>query len=124
MKGYVALTTILIITPLLLLMGINSLYSNITTLSVSKMNFDSQRLSINSDTCLEEAIYKIKRNRSFVGDLEIIKDDWSCSTNIADKQGEIGIKIITVVTIDESVKLTIKRELNTNSNPFEISYTE
>lgn len=124
MRGYIALTTILIIVPLLLLMGINSLYSNITNLSVSKINFDAERLRINSDTCLEEAIYKIKRNRSFVGNLEIIEDDWSCTTNIIDKQGESGVKIISIVTVDGNVKVIVKKELNTNTNPFELSYIE
>lgn len=124
MRGYIALTTILIIVPLLLLIGINSLYSNITNLSVSQINFDAERLRINSDTCLEEAIYKIKRNRSFVGDLEIIEDDWLCTTNITDKQGESGIKIISIVTVDGNVKVIVKKELNTNTNPFELSYIE
>lgn len=124
MRGYIALTTILIIVPLLLLTGINSLYSNITNLSISKINFDAQRLRINSDTCLEEAIYKIKRNKSFVGDLEIIKSDWSCSTNIIDKQGENGVKIITIVTIDGNVQVTVKKQLDTNSDPFDLSYIE
>jgi len=122
MKGYVALTAILVIIPLLLLTGVNSLYENITTLSVSKMNYDSQILKINAETCLEETVYMIKRNPIFIGAFQITQANWSCNVDIQNKIGFNGIKILNIVATDiNSAKVSLKRELNTNTNPFELS---
>ncbi len=122
MKGYVALTAILVIVPLLLLTGVNSLYENITTLSVTNMNYDSQILRTNAETCLEEAVYMIKRNPSFTGIFAINQTGWNCNVEIQNKIGFSGVKIMTIVTTDiNNTKLTLKRELNTNTNPFELT---
>jgi len=122
MKGYVALTAILVIVPLLLLTGVNSLYENITTLSITKMNYDSQILRTNAETCLEETVYMIKRNPSFTGIFQINQTNWNCNVDIQNKIGFSGVKIMTIVTTDNNnTKLTLKRELNTSTNPFELT---
>jgi len=125
MKGYVALTTVLIIIPLLLITGVTSLYDNITVLSVSRYNYDSQVLRVNSQTCIEESIYKIKRSISFTGVLNISKENWSCVINISDKQGYTGIKILDISVEDiNNTKLSLKKELDTNTNPFTLKNIE
>ena len=122
MKGYVALTAVLVIVPLLLLTGVNSLYENITTLSVTKMNFDFQILKTHSETCLEETIYMIKRNPKFTGVFQIIQPSWNCNVGIQDKVGFNGVMIMNIVATDENnTRVTLKRELNTNTNPFELT---
>ena len=122
MKGYVALTAVLIIVPLLLLTGVNSLYENITTLSVTKMNYDSQILRINAETCLEETVYQIKRNPTFTGMYEITETNWSCSVDIQNKIGFSGVKSLTIVATDiNDTKVTLEKELDTNEDPFKLA---
>lgn len=122
MKGYVALTTVLVILPLLLLTGLDSLYKSMTELIVEKMNYDYQILKSNSETCIEESVYKIKRNPTYTGTFEISKDNWSCIIGIANKIDNPGFKIIIIEASDSnSIKLVVKKELNININPFEIS---
>lgn len=122
LKGYVALTTVIVIIPLLLLAGIDSVYNNMTSLLVGKMNYDYQILKNNSETCLEESIYKIKWNPTYTGDITIEMEDWSCVSTITDKDGEPGIKIINMELLDSNnITISVAKELNTNTNPFELS---
>lgn len=122
MKGYVALTTVLIVLPLLLITGLDSLYSNMTTLIVGKMTYDSQILESNSETCLEEAVYIIKRNFSYIGVSTVSMDNWSCEIEVYDKVGNPGFKIIRIEAYDDNgIYTNIEKELNINVDPFEIS---
>ena len=124
MKGYVALTTVLIILPLLLITGIDTLYKNMTTLIAGKMNYDSQILKSNSETCLEEAVYVIKRDYGYTGILNLSMDTWNCKIEIYDKIGSTGIKIINIEATDDNGMYTFtEKELNINVDPFEISNT-
>lgn len=122
MKGYVALTTVIVILPLLLLTGIDTLYKNMTTLIVGKMNYDAQILRINSDTCLEETVYKIKKDRVYTGEYILTLDSALCNISVSDKIDSPGIKILNIQASDENgTKLNIEKELNINTDPFEIS---
>ncbi len=124
MKGYVALTTVLVILPLLLITGIDTLYKNMTTLVIGKMNYDSQILKSNSETCLEEAVYVIKRNYEYTGILNISMDNWSCKIEVYDKVDTPGFKIINIeATDDTGIHIYTEKELNINVDPFEISNT-
>lgn len=121
MKGYIALTTVLIIVPLLVLTGINTLYQNITYLSVSKMDYDYQLLKVGSESCLEEIVYYIKRNPFFTGDHLISIGDTECNVNIQNKAGFPGVKVLSFVSHDNvGAEYSFIKELDTNSNPFEI----
>jgi hypothetical protein len=121
-KGYVALTTVLVMLPLLLITGINSIYSNITSLLVGKMNYDYQILEANAQTCLEETVYKIKWGVDYTGTFTIDMEDWSCVSTVTNKDGEPGVKTIEMELTDKNnnVEKSIVKELNINSNPFEL----
>ncbi len=122
MKGYVALTTVLVMLPLLLLTGITSLYGNISTLIVGKMNYDYQILKSNSETCLEEAVYKIRRGQTYVGEFDVSMDNWVCNITVQNKSGFPGIKVVHILATDDNdISLENDIELNTNTDPFEIS---
>ena len=122
MKGYVALTTVLVMLPLLLLTGINSLYGNISSLVIGKMNYDYEVLRTNSESCLEEAVYRIKRGGTFVGTFDLTMDNWSCSVTVTDKEGVPGIKTIYILATDNNgISITNSKELNINVDPFELS---
>jgi len=125
MKGYIALTTVLIILPLLLLTGVDSLYRNMTTLIVSKMTYDLNILESNSETCLEETVYKIKRNRTYTGTFDLSMNDWICTIDVADKVDYPGVKIINIEAQDtiNGIYTFTEKELNINTDPFEISNT-
>jgi len=124
LKGYVALTTVLVMIPLLLLTGINAIYSNLTSLIVGKMNYDYQILETNMETCLEESVYKIKWEVDYTGAFTIDMGDWSCTSTVTNKDPilEPGIKIIEIEITDSvnNIQRNVSKELNSNTNPFEL----
>ncbi|MDD4382091.1 MAG: hypothetical protein PHE21_01965 [Candidatus Dojkabacteria bacterium] len=121
MKGYMALTVVLLIIPLLLLAGIDSVYNNLTSLLVGKMNYDSQKLEINTETCLEESIYRIKRNPNYTGEYTLTIGELNCTVNIQDKDGFAGEKFINISSTDvNGISVEITKELNTNVNPYTV----
>ncbi len=122
MKGYVALTTVLVMLPILLLTGIDSLYNNLSTLIIGKMNYDYQILDSNTETCLEEAVYIIKRNPTYENTFVLSMDNWSCSVTVTNKVGFTQVKIIDIQATDSNgISIHTAKELNTNVDPFEIS---
>ncbi|MBI2356801.1 hypothetical protein HYV12_01995 [Candidatus Dojkabacteria bacterium] len=125
MRGYVALTCVLIMIPLLLLTGVSSLYENITLLSISKMNYDSQVLKSNSETCIEETVYALKRDTAFTGSKIFNGEGWTCTVTIENKGGDPTIKLLTLTSSDgNGIETISKKELNTNLNPFELKNIE
>lgn len=121
MKGYVALTTVLVMIPLLLLTGIDSVYNNLTSLIVGRMNYDYQILKTNTESCLEESIYRIKRSSNYTGQFEISMETFSCTVTIENKIGSDGIKIIRIESRDNNgINIDITKELNSNTDPFEL----
>ncbi len=122
MKGYVALTTVLIIIPLLLLTGVDSVYKSLTTVITSRMNYDYQILKTNKETCIEETIYRVKRSVDYTGEFTLAIDDWSCISTVTNVVGEPGIKeIFMELTDSNGTVINVNKELNTNINPFELS---
>lgn len=125
MKGYVALTAVLVMIPLLLITGIELVYRNITLLSIGKINYDWQILKIHSQTCLEESIYKISLDNDYIGEFIITEEYWSCTSNITDVSGEITQKIIDLeVSNTEGVSISLQKKIDTSYDPFELSNIE
>jgi hypothetical protein len=121
-NGYIALTTVLVIIPLLLATGIDLAYRSITNAIVSKLEFDHNMLEVNAESCLEESVRKIKFNILFEGTLVINQPTWTCNSVISNKPGVSGVKTINIQASDENENVVLlNKELNTNTDPFEIS---
>jgi hypothetical protein len=124
LKGYVALTTVLVMLPLLLLTGLNTLYNSITDLIIGKMNYDYQILDTALDSCLEETVYRIKWEVDYTGEFVMDMIDYSCTSTVSNKDPilEPGIKIVEIEVTDpiNSIERSITKELNSNINPFEL----
>jgi hypothetical protein len=125
LKGYVALTTVVVMLPLLLITGINGIYRNLTSLIIGRMNYDYQILETNAQTCLEESVYKIKWEVDYTGTFTIDMTDWSCTSTVTNKDLEPGVKTIELELLDKDSNITksIVKELNSNTNPFELKNT-
>ena len=121
-NGYIALTTVLVIIPLLLATGIDLAYRSITNAIVSKLEFDHNMLEVNAESCLEESVRKIKFNILFEGTLIVEQTTWTCNSVISNKPGVSGVKIINIQASDGNQNVVLlNKELNTNTDPFEIS---
>lgn len=120
-KGYVALTAVLVMIPLLLLTGMELLYRNITLLSTAKTNYDWQVLRTYSETCLEESLYKLVLDENYTGEFDITQEDWACTSNITNIVGEDGFKLIVLETSNpEGINILLQKKVDTNYDPFKL----
>ncbi len=79
-------------------------------------------LEVNAESCLEESVRKIKFNILFEGTLIVEQTTWTCNSVITNKPGVSGVKIINIQASDENENVVLlNKELNTNTDPFEIS---
>lgn len=121
-KGYIALTTVLVIIPLLLATGVNLAYRSITAALVGKLEYNHNMLEINAESCLEETVRKVKFNTLFEGTIVIQQPTWECNSTVTKKVGVNGIKILNILAKDENQNVVLlNKELNINTDPFEIS---
>jgi len=121
-KGYIALTTVLVVLPLLLLTGLDLVYRNITEMVAGKMTYDYNILELNAETCLEETVRKIKFNPQYTGTLIFEMTGWNCEATIQNIPLKTGFKLLNIIANDQlNNVVSINKELNTNTDPFEIS---
>lgn len=121
-KGYIALTTVLVIIPLLLATGVNLAYKSITAALVGKLEFNHNMLEVNAESCLEETVRKIKFNTLFEGTMIMEQPSWQCSSIVTNKRGVSGVKVLNIQAQDENQNVVLlNKELNINTDPFEIS---
>ena len=63
-----------------------------------------------------------KKNPTYTGTFNISMDTWSCDIEVTNKVGNPGIKIVRIESTDENDSyLLTNKELNMNTDPFEIS---
>ena len=86
------------------------------------MRFDYNILELNAETCLEESVRKIKFNPQYTGILNFNLTGWTCEVTVQNIPLKAGFKELNIVANDElNNVVTINKELNTNTDPFEIS---
>jgi hypothetical protein len=83
-SGVIALTTVIIISGLLIASGITIVLTSIDLRKSTKSNVGIVRADINSRTCLEESVQRLKYDTSYTGSLMVTLSEGSCEANITD----------------------------------------
>lgn len=78
-KGTIALTTLLVLTTTLTLVGISIVYLSIDSASISRSYYNLNIAKSYSQSCLDEALFKIALNPSFTGSGELNNQSNNCS---------------------------------------------
>lgn len=120
-NGSISLTTVLIVGSMLLLSSIVLLTSSLDLLYSTKAYTDHKSAQINSSSCLEEAMAKIKSNPTFTGIANISINKGSCSYNITDYQSNPLLKSITLTGTLNGTIFSTKRLVDTTKSPMTIS---
>lgn len=82
-NGGVALTTVIIIMALLISSGLTVVIAGIDHRRAASSQVANTKARINSRSCLEEAVQKIKFNPNFVGSLSLVAVDGGCEATIS-----------------------------------------
>ena len=109
-NGYIALTTVLILIPILLMTGIALIYSNISLLVSTQSLYASALSNTQYSTCLEESILKVKRNHTFTGTSNLTFTNFSCTSVISDYQGNTNTKKIDI-TITSGIYTNVRTQI-------------
>jgi hypothetical protein len=82
-KGFIAITSLLIISSITMLFAMAMLKDGLENASLSLQSIYYDNARINSNVCLEDFLYRTKKEEEFTGNLNYtISDDDSCSTSI------------------------------------------
>lgn len=119
-KGYVALLLIIIIIPVLVMGGIELLYSNIDTLKAAKNLSDAEKLNFDLRSCTEEAIKRVKTNLTFTGQIDFSINTTICSVTVSNDTNP-SIKILNTKTNSENLYKSEIKKLDTSKSPYELT---
>lgn len=85
MKGYIALTSVLMITAFIMLAGIFTMVSAIDTIQASFADYQSEDALQNTESCIEDALLYLNKNNALP--LQVNGNGGSCSVTINSQNG-------------------------------------
>lgn len=115
-KASIALTTVILISSILLTGG------TILTLTTIDTALSVRNLSINIDTknfakiCIEESLYKVDRDKNFIGNATVSEGDKTCTLDITNDI-DPSTKNVTVTSTFESYGYITTFKIDTSTNP-------
>src|SRR4030065_1230870 len=100
-EGFIAITSILIISALILVLGINTFHASLADQSMSSSYRSGEEASFLADFCARKAFIKIKENINYAGDESVEIDGMSCNINLIEDVNDHTKKISTFATAGE-----------------------
>ena len=116
-KGSVALPTVILISSILLISGINVVLLSIDIRKASKSYYLYTEARLNAQSCLEEGIAILKFDPDYTGSIEISEDSVVCDGSISNIGGDPTLKDLTVTSTFEDSIYQMKYEVNVADYP-------
>ena len=116
-KGMVALLTIIIVSASTLIMAISSSLLGMGELDLGYTTGRAGETLVLADGCLEEALWKIKKNVSYSGE-SLVLSNGSCIINVASNGND---RTITVIGTVENYNKKIEVNLTLSGNQITIN---
>lgn len=116
-SGYIALTTVLIVTTILVLGGV--------TLAISAVDYNisvegsttSVLMKNTNSACLEESLYRLKNNSAYTGTFTVALNSESCSGTVSNLTGYPLVRRVVITSTNETFTSTDTFNVDTaNSN--------
>lgn len=100
-EGFVAITSVLIVSALVLVLGISMFHNSLEDQAMSSAFDKGQEASLLADFCAREAFQNIKQDINYAGDETIEIDGMSCEINPIENISASTKKISTFATVGE-----------------------
>lgn len=124
MKGAVALTTVLLIGVMVIAGSVVLVLTSID-LSKSTQVFEYGAKAKNQTrTCVEEAMYRLRRDPLFTGEISYSNTDYFCSgvvSNIAGEPSKKALSVTGTVTNEDLYASSSDYVIDISTEPYEIS---
>jgi len=104
-KGFVAITSVLIVSVLVFVLGISLFHSSMEDQSMSAAYDNGQEASLLADNCAREAFHKLKENIDYAGNETIEINGMSCTINAIENVSTSTKKISTSASVGEQPHL-------------------
>jgi len=104
-KGFVAITSVLIVSVLVFVLGISMFHSSMADQSMSVAHDNGQEASILADVCAREAFRKMKENIDYAGNETMEINGLSCTINVVENISASIKKISTSASVGEQPHL-------------------
>lgn len=118
-EGAIALTTVIIISGLLIASGITIVLTSIDLRKSTESSIGVVRSDINSRTCLEESVQRLKYDTTYTGSLSVTLTNGSCEADISDDI-DPNNKVINYTGIFEQASVEYTIRLDISEYPFSI----
>lgn len=120
-NGSIALLTVLALVIMLVSVG-SALVISSTDYLISGRSF-SERLTLDSimRTCLEEGMYRLKKEKSFTGTVTYAQDSASCSIVISEENGDPNKRLIEIDAATDGYAQSGVFHADTTSKPYVVT---
>ena len=99
--GFIAITSVLIISALILVLGVSIFHASLTDQAISSSYDSGEQASFLADFCAREALFKLKKNVNYVGDESIDISGMSCTINPIENINDYTKKISTLAKVGD-----------------------
>lgn len=115
-KGSIALTAVIAMSSILLLAGITLVLTSIDFARSTKSYENTFRAQLNTNSCLEEALYRLGTNRQYTGSISVSDDGNSCSATVTTNAQNPNYKDVAITsTVDVQVN-NVTYQVDTSSS--------
>ena len=116
-NGSVALPTVILISTILLISGINVVMLSIDIRKSSKNYYLYTEARLNAQTCLEEGIATLKFNPTYTGSFNVTLPSGSCDGVVTNIGGDPDLKDLTVSSDFEDSLYEMSYEVDVSDYP-------
>lgn len=118
----VSLTTVLVTSTILLLVGITFILQAIDLSNASKNSVNYELNLMRSRSCVEEGLNRLKYNQSFTGSASIPYSDGSCTVEVTnDPGGNPNLKVLSISSNVSGYYYTATKIADVSVNPFTVT---
>ncbi len=118
-KGMIALITVFVVSGVLLVTGIAVVLVSADLAMSTKGYMSKVNLQSTSRTCLEECLYKLKFDDTFVGQVTYADDSGSCVADVSDDSSP-GIKNIDLVSTFDGYSESQTHQVDVSEEPYRL----
>lgn len=121
LKGNISLTTVIVTSTILLLMGLTILFSTMDLAYSSKNIFNYELNLLRSRSCLEESLIRMKNNTAFTGTAPITFTDGNCSAVVTNDPVLSNIKLVAITSVVNEYTYLLNKKVDISTVPYTVS---
>jgi hypothetical protein len=117
LKANITLTTVVVIGAILLISGTALLFMTIDLSIAAKSYVNSGYAEVNSISCLEESLNRLKQSSTYTGTLSVTYNGSNCQSTITDDPVYGNIKHISIISYYGEYQYAKNKRVDISTDP-------